>query len=213
MKIFRIDRKAESWPKSAAEALLTPDSCPSTPLPVRLIADSAANRNNRPAFVPDFAREGWIVEVRPAIHIGRLGKFIAARFADRYIKSLSLVALLRPADMQELNSLNDSFDGAITLGEEFTYTPGEKLRIDATLEAIEGSDIASTSDLPAQLHADIDLEQLHIEDTVALISRYSMLKSGDIILPASVGIEFPITLNTSLTATAGSDARLIVRLK
>ena len=98
MKIFRVNRRVGEWPREAEEALRTPYGAPLRALDVNVLADSAANRNNRPMFVPDFAREGWVVEVLPAVRIGRLGKFIAPRFAHRYIQDILLTAFLHQPD-------------------------------------------------------------------------------------------------------------------
>lgn len=207
MKIFRIDRQTDNWPETAAEALRSPEAAPLGVLPARLIADSAIVRNNRPVFLPDFARSGWIIEIRPAVHIGRLGKFIPARFAERYIQTVSLVSCLRHPDTTLPDPLADSFDGAITVGEQFPYVPGKSLEISATFAPLSGdtAPIVKTTTIPQ--------DSLHLPETVALLSRYATLKSGDIILPASIGLTFPAAIGYSLTATLDSTSALISRLK
>ena len=117
MKIFRVNRRVGEWPREAEEALRTPYGAPLRALDVNVLADSAANRNNRPMFVPDFAREGWVVEVLPAVRIGRLGKFIAPRFAHRYIQDILLTAFLHQPDGDPVAPLACLFDGALTLGD------------------------------------------------------------------------------------------------
>lgn len=117
MKIFRVNRRVGEWPRKAEEALRTPYGAPLRALDVNVLADSAANRNNRPMFVPDFAREGWVVEVLPAVRIGRLGKFIAPRFAHRYIQDILLTAFLHQPDGDPVAPLACLFDGALTLGD------------------------------------------------------------------------------------------------
>lgn len=117
MKIFRVNRRVGEWPREAEEALRTPYGAPLRALDVNVLADSAANRNNRPMFVPDFAREGWVVEVLPAVRIGRLGKFIDPRFAHRYIQDILLTAFLHQPDGDPVAPLACLFDGALTLGD------------------------------------------------------------------------------------------------
>lgn len=207
MKIFRIDRQVGNWSETAAEALRSPEAAPLGVLPARLIADSAIVRNNRPVFLPDFARSGWIVEIRPAIHIGRLGKFIPVRFAERYILNVSLVSCLRQSDTSLPDPLADSFDGAITIGEPFPYIPDKSLEISVTFAPLSG-DAA-----PIVKSANIPQDLLRLPETVALLSRYATLKSGDIILPASIGLTFPAAIGYSLTATLASTTALISRLK
>jgi hypothetical protein len=59
----------------------------------------------------------------------------------------------------------------------------------------------------------VSLADLHVEETVALISRFTMLKSGDLILPAAISLAFPISLNASLTARLNAHPALSLRLK
>lgn len=211
MKIFRIDRDAACWPAAAADAIRTPEAVPSGVLPVRLVADSAVVRNNRPVFIPDFAREGWVVEVRPAIHIGRLGKFISGRFADRYVEGFSLVACVRPGGDSLPDALTDSFDGAITVGEMMALPTADSVSLEASFAPLPLRGVSRGEAKESGLV--VDMESLHIADTVALLSRYATLKSGDIILPASVGLEFPVSLDHSLEASVDGVGVLSLRLK
>lgn len=211
MKIFRIDRQAGEWPLSAQEALETPEAVPAGALPARLLADSALVRNNRPVFVPDFAREGWVVEVVPAIHIGRLGKFISPRFALRHVGGFSLAAYLHPSDASAPDALTDSFDGAIVAGEPGPLPAGETLDLSALFGPLAGR--AAQSGDSCETRVEVSVSSLHIADTVALLSRYATLKSGDIILPASVGMSFPALLDHSLAASACGAFPLVTRLK
>lgn len=232
MKIFRVNRRVGEWPSEAEEALRTPYGAPLRALDVNVLADSAANRNNRPMFVPDFAREGWVVEVLPAVRIGRLGKFIAPRFAHRYIQDILLTAFLHQPDGDPVAPLACLFDGALTLGDPIPNsafcnphlseassadaaaiyrapTTGT-LHIEASLAPLSHGAASPASDAApisrgaaadaATIIADVDIEALRLPETIALLSRYCTLKSGDLILPASAAITFPALLNHQLTA-------------
>lgn len=232
MKIFRVNRRVGEWPREAEEALRTPYGAPLRALDVNVLADSAANRNNRPMFVPDFAREGWVVEVLPAVRIGRLGKFIAPRFAHRYIQDILLTAFLHQPDGDPVAPLACLFDGALTLGNPIPNsafcnphsseassadaaaiyrapTTGT-LHIEASLAPLSHGAASPASDAApisrgaaadaATIIADVDIEALRLPETIALLSRYCTLKSGDLILPASAAITFPALLNHQLTA-------------
>lgn len=232
MKIFRVNRRVGEWPREAEEALRTPYGAPLRALDVNVLADSAANRNNRPMFVPDFAREGWVVEVLPAVRIGRLGKFIAPRFAHRYIQDILLTAFLHQPDGDPVAPLACLFDGALTLGDPIPNsafcnphsseassadaaaiyrapTTGT-LHIEASLAPLSHGAASPASDVApisrgaaadaATIIADVDIEALRLPETIALLSRYCTLKSGDLILPASAAITFPALLNHQLTA-------------
>lgn len=212
MKIFRIDRDIADWPEEAVTALLSPEAAPLGVLPARLVADSAVIRNNRPVFIPDFAREGWVVDVRPAVHIGRLGKFISRRFAGRYVEGFSLVACVRPEGESLPDALTDSFDGAITVGEMIPVPDNGQvtLRVAYTPLPVRGGRQEVVAE---EKSVEIDMETLHMADTVALLSRYATLKSGDLILPASVGLTFPVRLDYSLTGKVDGRAVLSLRVK
>ena len=232
MKIFRVNRRVGEWPREAEEALRTPYGAPLRALDVNVLADSAANRNNRPMFVPDFAREGWVVEVLPAVRIGRLGKFIAPRFAHRYIQDILLTAFLHQPDGDPVAPLACLFDGALTLGDPIPNsafcnphsseassadaaaiyrapTTGT-LHIEASLAPLSHGAASPASDVApisrgaaadaATIIADVDIEALRLPETIALLSRYCTLKSGDLILPASAAITFSALLNHQLTA-------------
>lgn len=232
MKIFRVNRRVGEWPREAEEALRTPYGAPLRALDVNVLADSAANRNNRPMFVPDFAREGWVVEVLPAVRIGRLGKFIAPRFAHRYIQDILLTAFLHQPDGDPVAPLACLFDGALTIGDPIPNsafcnphsseassadaaaiyrapTTGT-LHIEASLAPLSHGAASPASDAApisrgaaadaATIIADVDIEALRLPETIALLSRYCTLKSGDLILPASAAITFPALLNHQLTA-------------
>lgn len=215
MKILRIDREAAEWPQSAVAALESNEAAPAAVIPARLVADSAIVRNNRPVFVPDFAREGWVVEVRPAFHVGRLGKFISRRFAGRYVESFSLVACLCPADISSPDALTDSFDGAIVVGETLPLPDGPVISVKAGYSPlpVKSGGIKNGMQSVEIKDAVVNFGDLHVEDTVALMSRYATLKSGDIILPASIGIRFPVKLDYSLSASVNGAEGLLLRLK
>ena len=216
MKIFCVDRPVGQWPVKVSGILAGTGFGDPDCLKVRLVADSAVNRNDRPVFVPDFAAgTGWVVEIMPAIQIGRLGKFISPRFARRYISGVMLAAFLHPADEHEVNILEAVFDGALTAGvlfqdvvEEFAE---DGLKIEACSRRLRS---LGEADAGAEcLEADLSWGELHAEDTVALLSRFCTLKSGDLILPASSGVAFPVATDVSLSARLNGRDALKLRLK
>lgn len=63
------------------------------------------------------------------------------------------------------------------------------------------------------VEVELPVESLHMADTVALLSRYATLKSGDVILPASAGVVFPVMLDHHITAEVDGREVLTMRLK
>lgn len=201
MKILRFERKIE-------DALPPFREVPGGGIPVGLIADSAINRNRHPVFIPDFAAEGWILDILPAIRISRLGKFIAPRFADRYIDALTLCALLRPRVNDATPSSPGFFDCALTIGEFRCYNKEEQLSIRVESEPLKGAQgETGVSEIA------IPAAALQAEELIARASIYCTLKSGDLILPGTLGLTLPATFNHSLRATINDLPSLSTRLK
>lgn len=144
----------------------------------------------------------WVVEILPAIRIARLGKFIPARFARRYIDALLLTAFIRQPDGEAMLPLAAIFDGALTVGPPFPATLLDNpIEITASYRPLPTRKrTGATPAGPLDRTVTLDPALLMAPETVALLSRYSTLKSGDLILPASIGLTFPVRLNYSLSA-------------
>lgn len=215
-----------------AAAIADPEAVPLDQLRLQLIADSAIGRNNHPVFLPDFITAdpgAWVVEVMPAVQIGRLGKFIRPKFAARHISAILLAGWVRPATADSAAPITLLFDGALTRGVEMSLNeifPADSLPADSAdscdvtsgkallqIEA-EYSPIRDASgENTKRESASIAREQIHAEDMVAFVSRFCTLKSGDIIIPASAGITFPVALDMRLRATLNGINALELRLK
>lgn len=81
---------------------------------VRVIADSAIARNNQPWFLPDVG-DNWRWQTAVAYRVSRLGKNIAAKFADRYIDAVTLL-WVSIADNLDAGHC-DFMDGAVVCGD------------------------------------------------------------------------------------------------
>lgn len=161
------------------------------PLPLTLFTDSSLWRNGQPLFVPPCA-EGGTLWVAPAVRIGRLGKYIDWRWAQRYIDAMGLVVRLRPAGQQPGEpqwASEEAFDSSLcvgvwkeldplaptTAGNEFfapiyyaSAPPGSQS--DPTLVRLEG-----------RMTPMIEMETL-----VAAVSERFTLKSGDVIAAGEI---------------------------
>lgn len=232
MKVIRADRMAGPLHPALAAAIADPEAVPLDLLRLQLIADSAIGRNNHPVFLPDFITAdpgAWVVEVMPAVQIGRLGKFIRPKFAARHISAILLAGWVRPATADSAAPITLLFDGALTRGVEMSLNeifPADSLPADSA----DSCDVTSGT-APLQIEAEyspirdasgentkresasIAREQIHAEDMVAFVSRFCTLKSGDIIIPASAGITFPVALDMRLRATLNGINALELRLK
>ena len=126
------------------------DSPLTQPLKIALMADSSLRPHRRPLFLP---QGEWMCEIRPAVRIDRLGKAIAARFANRYYSECALVNYLRPESAGDPCAAFT--DDAVVAGE---WMPVE----DAPAEAVPDSALFAST-----------LQQL---------SANATFKTGDIII-------------------------------
>lgn len=174
-----------------------------------LMADSTLLKDGKPFFVPDFSAD---MVARPtfAIHMNRLGKNIAAKFANRYYAEVTVGLSIVARDIeQRLSAANlptalaTSFDNAAVLG-NFTaidqLTPGA---LNAEV-CIDGNPMVSFSS--EQMSIDFN----HI---VEHISRYYTIKIGDIIFCGNTGHELPISIGHHFTASINGNTLLDFKTK
>ncbi len=174
------------WPDQASDAVAAVEAPDPGCLRVALLTDSALVREGNPVFLPGFA-QGWMLEVAPYFSIGRLGKSIAPRFAMRYVDGFGLAARLVPPGWRDnsgagshAGALAVNFDGALLYGSRFPLVgpdvPGEWVL------SCGGNEVA------------VARADLRLEETVALVSRYMTLKTGDLILPCA----FPLAVSAEI---------------
>lgn len=204
MKILAFERDYGDWTEAMAQALAC-DSVPAeAPVASAVITDSATLRPHEPLFVPDFAR-GWILMVQPALTVNRLGKWIAPRFARRYMGDFRLCArLMPPAGRSAAGALETSFDGALAWGYPRPAADVFDRELTVTASLDDGS--------PA-MEVTLRWEDLRLEESVALASRYMTLKTGDVILPCRTPLCFPAIAGTRLSASYGLSAEPDLNLK
>ncbi|MCU0407369.1 MAG: fumarylacetoacetate hydrolase family protein [Bacteroidales bacterium] len=159
---------------------------PETPV-VFLKPDSAILKKNKPFFLPDFSSDIHY-EVEVVVKISRLGKGIAARFANRYYDELTLGIDITARDIQSRQAaaglpweLSKCFDGAAPLG---AFVPVSSIRnisdLDFRLD-INGSTVqlGNTSDMI-----------FGVDRIIEYVSSFFTLKTGDLIFtgtPPGVG--------------------------
>lgn len=179
------------------------------PEQVYLIADSAIIKNNKPFFVPHFAQN---FTGTPAIvmHIDRLGKHIAPRFAHRY--SLAVAPAIKVTAQglateqphKETSALAHSFDGALLLGDFNAVDDPQS--INSSKVAIVQNTITVAQGCLSDLN--IDFRQL-----IAQLSVYFTLKMGDMIVVELDASSFTLKMGDTLHATINGDHKLTIRVK
>lgn len=206
MKIIAFNRPAARWQQSLTDALAASEVPDPSAIPATLIADSAMVRPATPLFVPDFATDGWTLRLFPAIVIERLGKSVEPRFAARYTASWRMAARLMPASKSPdgpLQGISAAFDGAIALGPEMNGHPVGTTDIRLTHPSLENGSIALR----------VNTADFHIDETIALASRFMTLKTGDLILPCYLPPEVAPTVGTRLTAESAANTLLSLKIR
>jgi 2-keto-4-pentenoate hydratase/2-oxohepta-3-ene-1,7-dioic acid hydratase in catechol pathway len=149
--------------------------------------DTAALRNNKPFYIPDFSDE-LHYETEIIIKINRLGKNIAPRFASRYYAEIGLGVDFTARDIQRrLKSAGHpwevckAFDNSAVIGQFIPVSQIEDVQnIDFHLD-INGNTVQ---------HGNTSQMIFPVDTLIAHISKYFTLKIGDIIFtgtPAGVG--------------------------
>ena len=146
------------------------DVLPDEQCAVDIIPDSAAVLKNRPVFVPDFGN-GWVAVPMLALRIGRLGRDISPRFADRYVDGVTVALRLMLPTEDASRGLLSAMDSTLATGE---WIAPDTIDSTAAVAEVDGHGSSSFS------------LKSETENCVTLISRFMTLKTGDIILTAPV---------------------------
>lgn len=163
--------------------------------------DSAILRDGKPFFLPDFSQEVHY-ETEVVVHICRLGKHIAPRFASRYYDAVTVGIDFTARDLQRRFreagypwELSKVFDNSAAIG-------------DFVQLADVGDDVQNLD-----FHLDIDGQTVQrgctadmlfrVNDLIAYVSRFMTLKMGDLLFtgtPAGVG---PVSIGQHLQGYLG----------
>lgn len=182
MKIICVGMNYSKHNKELGETLLKPDS------PVIFMKpDSSILRNRRPFFLPDnLGRIDYEAEV--VVRISRLGKSIAAKFADRYWDAVTLGIDFTARDMQTDSrskglpwELCKGFDGSAVIGD---WIPREEA---GDIENLRFNLDIDGKTVQEGCTADMIFPAARI---IEYVSSFFTLKTGDLIFtgtPAGVG--------------------------
>jgi 2-keto-4-pentenoate hydratase/2-oxohepta-3-ene-1,7-dioic acid hydratase in catechol pathway len=189
MKIFGIGMNYAAHNKELQNSLLNieDDSAQRSQPVVFTKADSALLTDGRPFFIPSYTKR-CEYETELCVRINHLGRSIPERFAHRYYDAVTVGVDITARDMQERFrreglpwELCKGFDGSAVLGdfipvERFAHMQNIRFRLD-----IDGHTVQQghTADM-----------LFGIDELVSYVSRFFMLKTGDLIFtgtPVGVG--------------------------
>lgn len=179
------------------------------PKQVYLMADSAVIRNNKPFFVPHFAKR-FTGKAALVLHIDRLGKHIAPRYAHRYCKAIAPAVKVSAHDIEtaqkseEFSALANSFDGALLLG-DFTAID-DPSTINGTQVTIE----RNGENLGGGI---LTLSGIDYRSLIAQSSVFFTLKMGDMIVVELSDSNFELNIGDTLIALCDGSKKLTIRVK
>lgn len=136
--------------------------------------ETALTRIDWPFFVPDWSKD-VIAEVSVAARINHLGKSIPERFAHRYIDQVTMAVNFRTRDIyNELiaahkpTDIATGFDGSCYLGEWVSLSDVPES------EVVYGKSIQQL--------------QSELQALIAEVSKYYLLKTGDIVIASPLSL-------------------------
>lgn len=180
-----------------------PGSPVTAPPLFHLVPDSALTVSGQPVFLPDFPGV-WEARVGVALRIGRLGKGIAAKFAERYIDAVSVAVQTIPVTVEGQlatqcapTSAVWTFDGALTPGKWMAYHP----------------DAESVTLGVGELSFTIAAADLRVNECVASVSALMTLKTGDVIVPALCAPGLSVKQGDTLPCTLDGTPSLTYKIR
>lgn len=164
-----------------------------------LMTDSSISSQGKPVFVPELSNE-WVCRFAPVFRIGRLGKTISRRFASRYVDAVAMSARLVPLEMEattlRLSPWATAFDGAISIGRFVNPETANRFEVSVENRKLDGK------------VADRDIDR-----AIELISRYFILKNGDLIIPYGPRVELPVSIDNKVEASLDGTLNLKFNVK
>jgi acylpyruvate hydrolase len=153
-------------------------------------------RNNKPFFYPDFSKDVHY-ETEIVLKIGRLGKNIEEKFADRYFDEIGLGIDFTARDLQQVCKekgkpweMAKAFDGAAPISEFVDKNTFHDLN-NLTFSLKLNDEIVQQGNTKDMI--------FNFNILIAYVSRFVTLKIGDLIFtgtPAGVG---PVKIGDRLT--------------
>ena len=177
---------------------------PTVPV-VFLKPDSALLKDNKPFFLPDFS-DNIHYEAEVVVKINRLGKSIAAKYAYRYYKEVTIGIDITARDIQDRQikaglpwDLAKGFDNTAPIGNFIPLSEAGQIdNIDFSLKINDKVvQQSNTSDLI-----------FGVDKIIEYVSKFYTLKTGDLIFtgtPSGVG---KLNKNDNLVAYIGEKAVL-----
>lgn len=172
--------------------------------------ETALLQNNAPFFYPDFS-SNIHYEVEILLRISKQGKYIDRKFAHNYFDAIGIGIDFTARDLQDKAkakglpwALAKGFNGS---------APISKFSDKTNFEDIKNLNFSLKIDGETKQKGNTSLMLFQFEEIIAYISKFIMLKKGDIIFtgtPSGVG---PIAIGNKLEAFIEDEKLLEVEIK
>jgi len=172
--------------------------------------ETALLQNNAPFYYPDFSNNIHY-EVEIIIRISKHGKYIDPKFADKYFDAIGIGIDLTARDIQD-KAREKGLPWALAKGFNGS-APISKFIDKSRFENIRDLNFSLKVDGKIKQQGNTSLMLYPVEEIISYISRFIMLKKGDIIFtgtPKGVG---PIAIGNKLEAFIEDEKLLEVEVK
>jgi len=173
--------------------------------------DSAIIQPGKPFFVPDFA-ERFDYETEIVIKINRAGKDISERFAHRYYDELTVGIDFTARDLQQ-KLRSKSLPWELCKGFDGSAGIGKFIKIADLGTEVQNIDFHLDKNGQTVQHGNTKDMIFTIDKLVSYVSRFFMLKTGDLLFtgtPLGVG---PVVEGDILDGYIGKNHLLHLRIK
>ncbi|HRF85451.1 MAG TPA: fumarylacetoacetate hydrolase family protein [Alloprevotella sp.] len=175
------------------------------------VPDTALLRNGNPFFIPEYAPR-CTMQVHLVARICRLGRYISPRFAHRYYDALTVGIAFTAQDLfEQLRAagapwdISKGFDGAAAVGtfkeidekDRRTARPYLRMEIDKNTELEVKTENMINS----------------IENLISCVSKFYMLRQGDLIFTGSPGVSAVARIDTHVDAFLNEERLLSFNIK
>lgn len=181
----------------------TPGMPVRVPPAIDIIVDSALVSAGRPMFLPDFS-DTWEARFYVAYRISRLGKDIAEKFARRYYDAFTVAVRLVPEAMAKVVREDIRTTGVLGVF-DYCVGTGEWLPLPD-----EGKSVSIAG---AGVSADISVAEISPDVAIHVVSSYSTLKTGDIVMPCMLPMRVPVKAGDNISITVDSETCLEFRIR
>jgi 2-keto-4-pentenoate hydratase/2-oxohepta-3-ene-1,7-dioic acid hydratase in catechol pathway len=164
--------------------------------------DSTLLKSNKPFYIPEFSDEIW-AQIFPVFLVGKLGKNIGIRFAERYFSEIGVGICFTAKDMEKSGSLSYVFDYSTVVSNFFSKEKFDLQNIDFQLfinnKKMQEGKIGALEFSPVEL--------------ITHVSSYCTIKTGDLFFAGTPDEGAKICTGDRVTAFLSGEKLIDMQIK